>query len=67
MLFVALAFYWLNLWGAPGYQKLCPALMQHPWRIAQRVTYLFNRLSAQTGLLLHPKPTLSGLGYFDTG
>lgn len=67
MLFVALAFWWLNLWGNEGYQKLCEALMKHPWRIAKRVTYLFDWLAVQISRLLHPKPKLSALGYFDTG
>jgi len=67
MLLVALAFYWLNLWGNQGYEHLRAPLMNHPWRIAKRVTYLFNGLATQIGRILHPKPKIFPLGYSDTG
>jgi len=63
---VALAFYWLNLWGNQGYEHLRAPLMNHPWRIAKRVTYLFNGLATQIGRIVHPKPKIFPLGYSDT-
>jgi hypothetical protein len=55
---VAWAFYWLNLWGEERFDELREALIQHPWRLPKTVTYLFNWIAEQIGLLLHPKPLL---------
>jgi hypothetical protein len=65
--FVALAFYWLNLWGEDRYQSLRDAFLAHPWRLPKEVTYLFDWLATQIGRLLHPKPKITPLGYADTG
>ena len=67
MWFVAVAFYWLNLWGNEGYEKLCDAFINHPWRLPKEVTYLFDWLASQIARFLHPKPKISLTGYFDTG
>lgn len=55
---VALAFYWLNLWGDDGYDSLCQALLNHPWRLPKEVTYLFDWVALQISRILHPRPTL---------
>jgi len=65
--FVALAFFWLNLWGNEGYERLCDAFMDHPWRLPKAVTYLFDWLATQIARFLHPKPKISLRGYFNTG
>lgn len=41
--------------------------MNHPWRIAKKVMYLFNWLATQIGRILHPKPKIFPLGYPLTG
>jgi len=64
---VAIAFSWLNFWGQESYTPLREALINHPWRLPKRVTYLFGWLAAQISLFLHPKPKIPPLGYFDTG
>jgi len=64
---VALAFFWLNLWGEEEYERLREAFLRHPWRLPKRVTYLFDWLATQIGLFLHPKPKILPNGYFDTG
>jgi hypothetical protein len=56
---VALAFYWLNLWGDDGFQKLRQAFLRHRWRLPKEVTYLFDWLATQIHLLLHPKPKIA--------
>jgi hypothetical protein len=56
---VALAFYWLNLWGDDGFQKLREAFLRHRWRLPKKVTYLFDWLATQIHLLLHPKPKIA--------
>ncbi len=53
---VAWAFYWLNLWGEPRYDRLRQALLDHPWRLPKEVTYLFDWIALQISRLLHPKP-----------
>ena len=60
---VALAFFWLNLWGEARYEKMRHALMNHPWRIPKAVTYLFDWIATQLREILHPRPT----GWYDTG
>jgi hypothetical protein len=39
---VAIAFFWLNLWGEGRYDKLRDAFVHHPWRLPKKVTYLFD-------------------------
>lgn len=56
---VALAFYWLNLWGDDGFQSLREAFLRHRWRLPKEVTYLFDWLATQIHLLLHPKPKIT--------
>ena len=53
---VALAFFWLNLWGEDRFGRLRDALVHHPWRLPKEVTYLFDWLALQIGHLLHPRP-----------
>jgi hypothetical protein len=65
--FVALAFFYLNLWGERRYERLCEAFIEHPWRFPKEVTYLFDWLATQIGRILHPKPKISAAGYSDTG
>jgi hypothetical protein len=55
---VAVAFYWLNLWGTEGFERLRHALINHPWRFPKEQTYWFDWLALQIGYLLHPRPTL---------
>ena len=55
---VAIAFYWLNLWGEESYSRLCAAFIDHPWRLPKEVTYLFDWLATQISRLLHPKPEI---------
>jgi len=59
ILLVAVAFYWLNLWGETSYHTLCNAFLNHSWRIPKEVTYLFDWLASQIHLLLHPKPQIT--------
>jgi hypothetical protein len=56
---VAWAFFGLNLWGEPCFDRLREALLKHPWRLPKRVTYLFDGLALQIGRLLHPRPRFS--------
>lgn len=65
--FVAIAFYWLNLWGDSRYDRLREAFVHHPWRLPKKVTYLFDWLATQIARFLHPKPKISIDDYFDTG
>lgn len=67
ILLVALAFFWLNLWGEERYDKLRDAFVHHPWRLPKKVTYVFDWLATQIARFLHPKPKISVAGYFDTG
>lgn len=64
---VALAFFWLNLWGEKRYQGLRQAFLRHPWRLPKEVTYLFDWLATQISRFLHPRPKIALHGYFDTG
>jgi hypothetical protein len=64
---VALAFFWLNLWGEDRYEALRHAFVCHPWRLPKKVTYLFDWLATQISRFLHPRPKITPLGYFDTG
>jgi hypothetical protein len=64
---VAIAFFWLNLWGEDRYENLRDAFLHHPWRLPKKVTYLFDWLATQIGRFLHPKPKISLDGYFNTG
>jgi hypothetical protein len=64
---VALAFFWLNLWGEDRYRSLREAFVRHPWRLPKEVTYLFDWLATQIGRFLHPRPEIIPLGHFDTG
>ena len=56
---VAWAFWWLNLWGEEGFERLRTAVMTHPWRLAKTVTYLFDWIASMLRELLHPHPKLS--------
>ena len=64
---VAIAFYWLNLWGKDSYTSLRNALINHPWRLPKKVTYLFDWLATQISRFLHPKPKISITGCLNTG
>lgn len=64
---VALAFFWINLWGEDRYETLRDAFLCHPWRLPKEVTYLFDWLATQISRFLHPRPKFAPLGYFDTG
>jgi hypothetical protein len=64
---LALVFFWLNLWGEQRYQTLRNAFLAHPWPLPKKVTYLFDWLPAQISRFLHPRPTITPLGYNDTG
>jgi hypothetical protein len=55
---VAWAFFWLNLWGADTFERLCAALMDHPWRLRKEVTYLFDWIATVLRELLHPHPNV---------
>jgi len=56
---VAIAFYWLNLWGDDNFQWLREAFLRHRWRLPKEITYLFDWLASQIHLLLHPKPKIT--------
>jgi DDE family transposase len=56
---VAIAFYWLNLWGQERFRPLREALYNHCWRLPKEVTYLFDWLATQIHLMLHPKPKIA--------
>ena len=64
---VAIAFFWLNLWGEDRYEHLREAFVRHPWRIPKKVIYLFDWLAAQISRFLHPRPKISPIDSFDTG
>ena len=64
---VAIAFYWLNLWGQDRFTSLRNAFINHPWRLPKKVTYLFDWLATQISRFLHPKPKLLPTGCFNTG
>jgi hypothetical protein len=64
---VAVAFFWLNLWGEDRYETLRKAFIEHPWRIPKKVIYLFDWLATQISRFLHPKPRISLPTAFDTG
>jgi DDE family transposase len=53
---VAVAFFWLNLWGEERFDRLRNALLEHPWRLPKEVTYLFDWIALQLHQLLHPRP-----------
>jgi hypothetical protein len=53
---VAWAFWWLNLWGESGFERLRRTLLDHPWRLRKPVVYLFDWIAAMLRLLLHPHP-----------
>jgi len=55
---VGWAFWWLNLWGEDGWERLREALWKHPWRLPKRVTYLFDWIAQMLHELLHPRPKI---------
>lgn len=55
----AWAFWWLNLWGEAGYERLRCALADHPWRLRKKVTYLFDWIATLLRELLHPRPKIN--------
>ena len=55
---VGWAFWWLNLWGEDGWERLREALWKHPWRLPKRVTYLFDWIAQMLHQLLHPRPKI---------
>jgi len=55
---VGWAFWWLNLWGEPGYDRLLRALWAHPWRLPKGVVYLFDWIARMLHYVLHPKPRI---------
>jgi hypothetical protein len=67
MCLVAVAFFWLNLWGEERFHALREAFIHHPWRIPQKVVYLFDWLATQISRFLHPRPKISPIQPFDTG
>lgn len=64
---IALAFFWLNLWGEDRYESLGKPFLHQPWRLPKRVTYPFDWLATQIARFLHPRPKIAPLGYSDTG
>ena len=64
---VALAFYWLNLWGEDNFAPLREAFLCHRWRLPKEVTYLFDWLASQIHLLLHPKPKITTINNDHSG
>lgn len=60
---VAIAFFWLNLWGEDRFTTLCEALFNHPWRFSKEVTYRFDWIAYQIRDILHPRPKFT----LDTG
>lgn len=56
---VAVAFYWLNLWGATEFDRLREALLHHPWRLPKEVIYVFAWIASQIHQLLHPRPIVN--------
>ena len=57
LVLVALAFWWLNWWGEEPFTTLRDTLMNHPWRLNEAVTYLFDWIATLLRHLLHPAPT----------
>jgi hypothetical protein len=55
---VGWAFYWLNLWGEEGYERLLAAVRDHPWRLPKEVLYVFDWIAYIVHLLLHPRPRI---------
>lgn len=55
---VAWVFFWLNLWGDDGYERLQQALVHHPWRFPKEVKHLFDWIASQISRLLHPRPSI---------
>jgi hypothetical protein len=55
---VAWAFWWLNLWGEESFARWRAVLMDHPWRLRKKVTYLFDWIATMLRHLLHPHPNL---------
>ena len=53
---VAMAFFWLNLWGEDRFEHLRANLMSHPWRLPKKVIYLFDWIATIIQQLLHPRP-----------
>lgn len=58
ILLVAVAFYWLNLWGDDEYNDWIAAIFGHPWRIQKEVKYLFDWIAEQIRKILHPRPII---------
>jgi hypothetical protein len=56
---VAMAFFWLNLWGDDRFEHLRESLISHPWRLPKEVTYLFDWIVSIIQQLLHPRPKWS--------
>jgi hypothetical protein len=55
---VGWAFWWLNLWGEAGYDRLLEALLSHPWRLPKEIIYLFDWIARMLHYILHPKPRM---------
>jgi hypothetical protein len=55
---VGWAFWWLNLWGEPGYDRLREALLAHPWRLPKDRVYVFDWIAQMLHHLLHPRPKI---------
>jgi hypothetical protein len=55
---VAVAFFWLNLWGGERFDRLRAALVHHPWRLRKEVTYVFDWIALIIPEILHPRPIL---------
>jgi hypothetical protein len=58
LVLVGWAFWWLNLWGEEGWERLREALLGHPWRLPKEVTYLFDWIARMIRELLHPRPKI---------
>jgi len=43
-------------WHDEKYQRLCPALVDHPWRLPKKVTCAFDWLSTQISEFCTPDP-----------
>jgi hypothetical protein len=56
---VGWAFWWLNLWGEPRFDRLRSALVDHPWRLRKKVTYVFDWIATMLRELLHPHPKIN--------
>jgi hypothetical protein len=55
---VGWAFWWLNLWGEESFQRWRAVLVNHPWRLRKKVTYLFDWIATMLRRLLHPHPNV---------